>query len=79
MFERLKEFRWYIVATIAAAPYLITVLSIMVAFANDPKFFAELFTEILTRENVDRVTNGLTVVDWLCEADPACVLEFPKP
>lgn len=46
-------------------PVLIALLSIGYAIWNDPEFYQELFTEVLTRENVKRFSEMALKVDYL--------------
>jgi len=62
-FAALKNWWWLL--GLVNVPVLIALLSIGYAIWNDPEFYQELFTEVLTRENVKRFSEMALKVDYL--------------
>lgn len=64
-YEAFKKWWWIGGIVFINIPVLIAVLSIVSAVANDPEFFTELFTEVLTRHNVEQFQDMQMKVDYL--------------
>jgi len=57
---------WFLLAAVFInIPVSIAVLSIVMVVVRDPEFVTELFTEILTRENVVKFNDMQSKVDYL--------------
>lgn len=64
-YETFKKWWWIGGIIFINIPVLIAVLSIVSAVANDPEFFTELFTEVLTRHNVEQFQDMQLKVNYL--------------
>ena len=57
--------KWWWLLGLVNVPVLIALLSIGYAIWEDPEFYQELFTEVLTRENVKKFSEMAMKVDYL--------------